>query len=50
VPVSVLEGNEAGATNTGDGVVAGGAALGEQLAEAVGAVRFVVARREALAS
>lgn len=35
---------------TSDRFRAGGASLGEQLAEAVGAVRLVVARRESLAS
>ncbi len=34
---------------TGDGLGAGGAPLGEELAEALGAVRLVVAGREPLA-
>jgi len=49
VPVSVFEGDEAGAADACDGVGAGYAALGEQVAEAVGAVRLLVPRREALA-
>jgi hypothetical protein len=35
---------------TGDGLGASGAALGEELAEALGAVRLVVAGREPLKS
>jgi len=48
VPVAVLEGDEAGPTNAGDGLDAGRAPLGEQLAEAVSAVRLLVAGGEAL--
>jgi len=49
VPVSVFEGDEAGAADTGDWLGAGSAALGEQFAEAVGAVGLIVSRGEALA-
>lgn len=49
VPMSVLERNEAGAADTCDGALASDAALGEQVAEAVGAVRLLVPRGEALA-
>jgi len=47
--VSVFEGNEASATNACDGVLAGYAALGEELTEAVGTVGLLVAGGEALA-
>merc|ERR1719402_159778 len=44
-----LERDESGAANTSDGFAAGRAALGEQLPEAVGAVRLVVPGGEPLA-
>jgi len=47
--VSVFEGNEAGSADTCDGFVAGYATLRKEVAEAFGAVRFIVARCEALA-
>jgi len=50
VPVAVFERYEAGASDTCDRLGAGGAALGKKLAEAVGAVRFVLFRGEALPS
>lgn len=49
VPVAVLERDEAGAADASDGLGAGRAALGEQFAEALGAVGLLVARREPLA-
>jgi len=49
VPVAVLEGDEARAADSGDGFDAGRAALGEQLAEAIGTVGLLVAAGEALA-
>lgn len=49
VPMTVLEGDELGATDSSDGLVAGKAPLGEQLAEAFGAVGLLVAGGEALA-
>jgi len=49
VPMPALEGDESGAANTSDGFAAGCAALGEQLPEAVGAVRLVVPGGEPLA-
>lgn len=49
VPVPVLEGDEAGATNACDGLGAGGASLGEELPEAVCAVGLVIPGGEALA-
>lgn len=45
----ILEGDESGAADAGDWSAASRASLGEQLAETLGAVRLVVARREALA-
>jgi len=48
VPVTTLERNETGSTNPCDWLAAGGAPLGEQLPEAVGAVRFVITRGEPL--
>lgn len=50
VPMPVLEGDEAGAANASDRFRAGGASLGEQFSEALGAVGLFVARRESLAS
>lgn len=50
VPVSALEGDEPGAAGAGDGLGAGRAPLGKQLAEATGAIRLVFARRKLLAS
>lgn len=49
VPVSVFERDEAGSANSGDGLGTGGAPLGEELAEALGAVWLLVARSESLA-
>lgn len=49
VPVTVLERDELGASDTGDWFAAGRASFGKQLAEAFGAVRLVVARCEAFA-
>lgn len=49
MPVAVLERDELGAADSGDGPAAGRAALGEQLPEAVSAVRLVVAAGEACA-
>lgn len=49
VPVPALERNEAGAADTCDRFAAGCAPLGEELPEAVGAVRLVVPRGEPLA-
>lgn len=49
VPVAVLERDELGAADAGDGLVAGEAAFREQLAEALGAVGLLVAAGEALA-
>jgi len=48
VPVAVLERYEASAANTSDGFAARGAPLGEEFAEALGTVRLLVARGEAL--
>jgi len=48
VPVTTLERNETGSTNPCDWLAAGGAPLGEQLPEAVGAVRLVITRGEPL--
>lgn len=42
VPVPVLKRNEACATNTSDGFATSGAALGKELSEAVGTIRFVL--------
>lgn len=50
VPVAVFERDESGSANAGDGSGARGAALGEEFAEAVGAVRLVVPRGETLPS
>lgn len=50
MPVAVFEGDEAGAADSGDGLVAGCASFGEQAPEAFGAARFVVARGETLSS
>lgn len=50
MPVAVFKGDEAGATDTCDWVFARYAALGKELTKAVGAVRFLVARSEALTS
>lgn len=49
VPVAVLERDETGTTDSGNWLDTGGASLGEQLAEALGTVRLLVAAREALA-
>lgn len=46
VPVAVLEGDELGAADAGDGLAAGEAPLRKQLAEAVGAIGLVVAAGE----
>lgn len=48
MPVPVLEGNETCTTDSGDGFRTSGASLGEKLAKAVGAIRFIVARRKSL--
>jgi len=48
VPVTTLERNETGSTNPCDRLAAGGAPLGEQLPEAVSAVRLVITRGEPL--
>jgi len=50
VPMATLERNETGSTNPSDRFAASCAALGEQFAKAVGAVRFVITRRKPLAS
>lgn len=49
MPVSVLEGNETSTSDSGDWFGTSGASLGEKFAEAIGAVRFVIARRKSLA-
>jgi len=49
MPVSVFEGDETSAADSSDWLDAGGAALGEQLAEAICAVGLLVARGEPLA-
>lgn len=49
VPMSVLEGDELRATNAGNGLGAGIAALREELPVTVGAVRFIILRSESLA-
>lgn len=49
MPVAVLERDETGTTDSGNWLDTGGASLGEQLAEALGTVRLLVAAREALA-
>jgi len=48
VPVTTLERNETGSTNPCDGLATGSAPLGEQLPEAVSAVRLVITRGEPL--
>jgi len=50
VPMSVLERDEAGAADTCDGALASDAALGKQVAEAVGTVGLLIPGGEALAS
>lgn len=47
VPVPVLKGDELGAADAGDGLVASEAALGKELAEAVGTVGLVISAGEA---
>jgi hypothetical protein len=48
VPVTVLEGNEARATDASNWLGTGGAAFRKQFAEAVSTIRLLVAAREAL--
>lgn len=48
VPVAVFERDESSATDTCNGLGAGGAPLGEELAEAISTVGLLVAGREAL--
>lgn len=49
VPVAVFERDEACSADAGDGLGTGGAPLGEELAEALGAVWLLVPRSESLA-
>lgn len=49
VPVAILERDEAGSSDTSDGLGAGGTPLGEQLAIAVGAVWLLLPGGESLA-
>jgi hypothetical protein len=49
VPVTVVGRNELGRTETGDGLAAADALLGEPFSETVGTERLLVARRELLA-
>lgn len=49
MPVPVLEGNETSTSDSGDWFGTSGASLGEKFAEAISAVRFVIARRKSLA-
>lgn len=49
MPVAVLERDETGTTDSGNWLDTGGASLGEQLSEALGTVRLLVAAGEALA-
>lgn len=48
VPVAVLEGDEFGTSDTGDGLVTGRATLGEQFPETFGTEGLLVAAGEAL--
>jgi len=50
VPVTTLKRYEAGSANAGNGFAAGSTTLGEEFAEAIGTIRFVVSRCEPLAS
>lgn len=49
VPVPIFEGDEAGATNAGDGLSASSAPLGKELSEAVSAIGLVIPGGKALA-
>lgn len=49
MPMAVFEGDELGASNSGDGLVAGRATLGKQFSEAFGAEGLLVTTGEALA-
>lgn len=48
VPVAVLERDETGTADSGDGLDTGGASLGKQLPEALGTVWLLVTARETL--
>jgi len=48
VPVSSLEGNESGSTNTSDRFATGRAAFGEKFSKAISTVGFVVSRCKSL--